>query len=97
MKFRRSICTAVLLAVLLTLLVPTSVFALEDNSSTLPPYKNDLCMRGLLMRDFVIHGIPVKTAEENAPLMWSMFRGSPVIKHLPLLFLTKGKTDGAFR
>jgi len=97
MKFRRSICTAVLLAVLLTLLVPTSVFALEDNSSTLPPYKNDFCMRGLLMRDFVIHGIPVKTAEENAPLMWSMFRGSPVIKHLPLLFLTKGKTDGAFR
>jgi len=59
--------------------------------------KTTFCMRGLLMRDFVIHGIPVKTAEENAPLMWSMFRGSPVIKHLPLLFLTKGKTDGAFR
>jgi len=50
MKFRRSICTAVLLAVLLTLLVPTSVFALEDNSSTLPPYKTTFCMRGLLMR-----------------------------------------------
>jgi len=73
------------------------VFALEDNSSTLPPYKNDLLYERILMRDFVIHGIPVKTAEENAPLMWSMFRGSPVIKHLPLLFLTKGKTDGAFR
>jgi len=50
MKFRRSICTAVLLAVLLTLLVPTSVFALEDNSSTLPPYKNDLLYERLLMR-----------------------------------------------
>jgi|GEM_PF-173895 len=42
MKFRRSICTAVLMALLLTLLVPTSVFAGEDNSSILPPYKNDL-------------------------------------------------------
>jgi len=76
--------------------VPTSVFALEDNSSTLPPYKNDLCMRGLLMRDFVIHGIPVKTAEENAPLMWSMFRAAGN-KAFAVTVLDKGKTDGAFR
>ncbi|HHV30437.1 glycoside hydrolase family 9 protein [Acetivibrio mesophilus] len=45
MKFRRSICFAVLLTVLLTFLVPTtsvSVYAGEDNSPNLPPYKNDL-------------------------------------------------------
>jgi len=91
MKFRRSICTAVLLAVLLTLLVPTSVFALEDNSSTLPPYKNDLLYERTFDEGLCYPWHTCETAEENAPLMWSMFRGSPVIKHLPLLFLTKAK------
>jgi len=97
MKFRRSICTAVLLAVLLTLLVPTSVFALEDNSSTLPPYKNDL----LYERTFD-EGLcyPWHTCEDSGgKCSFDVVDvpGSPVIKHLPLLFLTKGKTDGAFR
>lgn len=45
MKIRRSISFAVLLTVLLTFLVPTtsvSVYAGEDNSPNLTPYKNDL-------------------------------------------------------
>jgi len=63
-------------AVLLTLLVPTSVFALEDNSSTLPPYKNDLLYERTFDEGLCYPCIPVKTAEENAPLMWSMFRAA---------------------
>ncbi|NLM60414.1 MAG: cellulose 1,4-beta-cellobiosidase [Clostridium sp.] len=44
MKFRKSVCFAVMLTFLLTCLLPSTVFvyAVEDDSSELPPYKNDL-------------------------------------------------------
>jgi len=48
------------------------------------------------MRDFVIHGIPVKTAEKCSFDVVDV-PGQPGNKAFAVTVLDKGKTDGAFR
>ncbi|WP_136479301.1 glycoside hydrolase family 9 protein [Acetivibrio thermocellus] len=42
MNFRRMLCAAIVLTIVLSIMLPSTVFALEDKSPKLPPYINDL-------------------------------------------------------
>jgi len=76
MNFRRMLCAAIVLTIVLSIMLPSTVFALEDKSPKCRIIKTTFCMKEHSTKVFAFRGILAKTVEENVISLLLMFQES---------------------